>query len=90
MANPLTSRQRCLPDHMSPAGDKVAFEYKIKVFTSGALAVEGPIEELAYTMAVFENAKDAVKAHHTRKSTLIIPSKDVELPTVATPIKVDG
>lgn len=70
-----------LPDHASSDGDPVAMEFKIRMHKSGALSVIGPIEDKAFALAVLENAKDAVNNYHTRKSMLIVPGKDVSIPT---------
>ena len=46
---------------------------------NGALSVAGDISDLAYALAMLDNAKDALRNHHARRA-LIIPSRDVALP----------
>lgn len=75
--NPLTSRPSSLPDH-GDAMDRVAVEFTIRVYTSGALSVHGPIEDKAWCLSALEHAKDAVRGHHAKKGAIIIPSGDVD------------
>ena len=46
---------------------------------SGALSVAGDISDLAYALAMLDNAKDALRNHHARRP-LIVPPRDVALP----------
>lgn len=45
---------------------------------NGALSVGGDIGNLAYALAVLENAKDALRSYHTRRP-ITIPGKDTSL-----------
>ena len=72
-------RPRSLPDHGTPAGDAVRVQIVIKVHASGALSIEGPLEERAWMLAALENAKDAVRNHRPRELGLIVPPSDVSL-----------
>jgi hypothetical protein len=62
------------------AGELVA-KFVIKAHASGALSIEGPIENREWALAVLENAKDAINNHHARRAMgLIVPAKDVSVP----------
>lgn len=78
MSDPNRHGQRALPDHMTASGDQTAIKITITVAASGALLVEGPLDEREWMLAVLENAKDAVR-NHRRPSPIIIPTKDVSL-----------
>lgn len=78
MSDPLRSKPKSLPEHMSPAGDRVFATLIIRIQESGALSVEGPIENREWCIAVLENAKDAIRNHHLRKDTIIVPGTDVD------------
>jgi hypothetical protein len=48
---------------------------------NGALSVAGSIDDLAYALAILDNAKDALRGFHARKGApLIVPARDVTLP----------
>lgn len=55
----------------------VVVEIRVCVHADGALAVHGPIEDKAWTIAALSNAIDAVRNHS--KGGLIVPAKDVSL-----------
>lgn len=62
------------------SGDKLQAKFVISIWDDGAMSIEGPIENKEYTLAVFENAKDAVRNHrNTSLVDVIIPSKDISL-----------
>jgi hypothetical protein len=72
-----SGRPRSLPDYDS---DSTPISLTINIHPSGALSVIGPIENLEWTIAVLENAKDAVRGYHSKKGNLlIVPPKDVSL-----------
>lgn len=53
----------------------------ITVREDGAMSVEGPISEQAWCLAVLENAKDAVRNHHSLRA-VVVPSADVTVPAL--------
>jgi len=58
----------------------VVSRYVITHYDNGALQIEGQIEKKEYTLAVLENAKDAVRNHRRPGNVdLIIPGKDVSI-----------
>lgn len=61
-----------------PPPDHPAAQITIKVFRNGALAVEGPVHEKEWCLAVLENAKDAVRNHHSPRP-IVVPGKDTGL-----------
>ena len=61
--------------------DVILSRFVITHHENGALEVAGPIDNLEYALAVLDNAKDAIRNRHSRRGdSLIIPSKDVEIP----------
>jgi hypothetical protein len=46
---------------------------------NGALSVAGSIDNLEYALAMLDNAKDALRNHHSRRA-IVIPANDVALP----------
>jgi len=50
----------------------------IKVWSDGAMSVEGPVEDPAWCLAALENAKDAIRNHH-RRAPLVVPPNDVAI-----------
>ena len=78
MSDPFKSSARSLAEHLTPDGDKVAVQITIKVHASGALSVEGPLDEREWMLAALDNAKDAVR-NHRRNAPIIVPAKDVSL-----------
>lgn len=74
-----SGKPRSMHDHGTPAGDLFA-ALTIKVHASGALSVEGPIENKEWAIAVLENAKDAIRGYHDKKKgEIIVPAKDVSI-----------
>jgi hypothetical protein len=51
----------------------------IKLWSNGAMSVEGPIEDTTFCLAILENAKDAVRNHKSRRADLVIPGRDVSV-----------
>ena len=45
---------------------------------NGALSVGGDLGNLHYALSILDNAKDALRNHHSRRA-LIIPGKDTSL-----------
>ena len=45
---------------------------------NGALSVGGDINNLAYALAMLDNARDALRNHHARRP-IIIPGKDTSI-----------
>lgn len=74
----MSTRPRSLHDHLTPSGDVVTVQIVIKVHASGAMSVEGPLDEREWMLAALENAKDAVR-NHRRASPIIVPPKDVSI-----------
>lgn len=64
---------------MAGDGRLVAAELRIKVWSDGALSVEGPIDDVHWALAVLDNARDAIKNNGRRKSGLVLPPRDVSL-----------
>lgn len=42
---------------------------------NGALSVGGDINNLEYALAILDNAKDALRNHHSRRP-IVVPGKD--------------
>jgi hypothetical protein len=67
------------PRIASPKGtDAVQARYVITIRENGALSIEGPIGNKEYTLAVLENAKDAVRNHRAQRM-VDVPAHDVSL-----------
>lgn len=64
-------------------GRQIVVEIRIKVYSDGALSVEGPIDDKLWTLAALENAKDAVRNHRSAAMVdhMVVPQYDVTLPT---------
>lgn len=61
--------------------DAVQARYVITIHENGALSIEGPIANKEYTIAVLENAKDAVRNHRDpRQVDIVVPGKDIAIP----------
>lgn len=74
-----SGRPRSMPDHGTVAGD-ACVTLTVKVHASGALSVEGPIENQEWALAVLANAADAIRNYHGKKQgEIIVPSKDVSI-----------
>lgn len=63
-----------------PPPGHVKAQITIRVYEHGALAVEGPIHDKAWCLAVLQNAIDAVNGHHRPRAGIVVPGHDVELP----------
>jgi hypothetical protein len=60
--------------------DDMVVEVKLTLYASGALKVEGPMDDKPFMLAMIDHARDAIKNHGLpQKSNLIIPPKDVSL-----------
>ena len=58
--------------------DRIQARFVITIHENGAMSVEGPIDDKVYTLAVLENAKDAVRNHRSPSMVdIVVPSKDV-------------
>jgi hypothetical protein len=61
-------------------GDRIQAQFTITIWDDGSLSINGPINDKIYTLAVLENAKDAVRNHRNPDMVdLIIPGSDVSL-----------
>jgi len=61
-------------------GFKKQAQIVITIWDDGALSVEGPIEDKIFTLAVLENAKDAVRNHRSPQTfDIVIPSADISI-----------
>jgi hypothetical protein len=60
---------------------RVVSRVTITCYEDGSLQVEGPIDQKEYTLAVLANAADSVR-NHRLAGALLIPGKDVSLPTL--------
>ncbi len=64
-------------------GDDVVAYLTVAVRRNGAMSVEGCIENLEYSLAMLEAAKDSVRNHHDRQRVmnggLIIPANETPL-----------
>lgn len=67
-----------LPKMLDGLPSGVVVEIRVRVHADGALSVQGPIEDKAWTIAALNNAIDAVR-NHGRPGALIVPPKDVSL-----------
>lgn len=59
--------------------DPVVAYLQIDIRRSGALSVAGSIDNERYAVSALQGAIDAVKSHHSKVKTLIIPGKDTGL-----------
>lgn len=63
-------------------GEHIQAQFTITIWDDGSLSISGPIDDKIYTLAVLENAKDAVRNHRNSNMVdLIIPGKDISLET---------
>lgn len=64
-------------------GRKVQAHIELKLWTDGAMSVEGHIDDEAFAIAMLENALATIRNHHARKSAqglnIIVPGKDVSI-----------
>jgi hypothetical protein len=65
-------------------GDAPIAKIEILCRRNGSLSVSGSIDDLHYSLAILDNARDAIKAFHRRRTTnghgaMIVPSCDVAL-----------
>ena len=60
-------------------GRQVTGVVTIKLWSDGAMSVEGLVEDTAFCLAILENAKDAVRNHRSHRDHLVIPSYDVSI-----------
>jgi hypothetical protein len=60
-------------------GMQVTGVLTIKLWSNGAMSVEGPIEDTTFCLAILENAKDAVRNHKSRRADIVIPGRDVSV-----------
>lgn len=80
MPNPLT-HSRSLPEHATPAGDRVAASITIRVYASGAMSISGDIGEPQWAIAALEHAKDAIRSRAAQAAgEAIVKPGDVKLP----------
>ncbi len=67
-------------DEESHGAGAVVLQLIITLHASGALSVSGAIGDKAYALALLDNAKDAIRNHHTRREgQLIVPGNDVSV-----------
>jgi len=99
-------RPRSLPDHMTPAGDRVRWKFDVEVVAddgsvphsiavivtnSQKLGVTGSIGHEQVALDILEHAIDAVRGYHARKGGFTIPGKDVSIAGVsAREVRVTG
>ena len=69
-----------LPRMLDRLPTDVVVEIKVCVHANGALSVQGPIEDKPWMIAALQNAIDAVR-NHGKPGELIVPPKDVTLPS---------
>jgi hypothetical protein len=65
-------------------GDTKVAVIEVAVRRNGAMSVAGCINNLPYALAMLDQAKDAVRRHHSRMNAgkqLIIPAHDTPLAT---------
>lgn len=60
-------------------GRRVSAVLQIKIWSDGALSVEGPVGDTAWCLAVLENAKDAIKNQARPKDAIVVPGGEVSL-----------
>ena len=57
-------------------GEQAPIQVVITLYPSGAMSVEGPMDDKPFVLAILANAQDAVRNHGGPKK-LIVPAKDV-------------
>jgi hypothetical protein len=68
-------------------GRVVTQQIIIKVWSDGALSVEGPVDDPAWCLAALENAKDAIRNRRSKKQErLIVPGRDVSVEAALHPL----
>jgi len=68
-------------------GREITQQITIKVWSDGALSVEGPVEDTAWCLAAMANAADAVRNHRRPSEAIVIPSYDVDVIPALHPLK---
>lgn len=58
----------------------------IKIHDTGAMSVEGPIEETEWCLAVLENAADVIRNRRTQKRLSLVPPSEVSVPPLKNPL----
>ncbi len=62
--------------------DEIVSKLTITLYRSGAISVEGNINDEKYALALLDIAKDTVLGYHTRKDNmLVVPAHDAGLAT---------
>ena len=62
------------------SGENIQARFTITIWDDGSLSIEGPIDDKVFTIAVLENAKDAVRNHRSASSVdIIVPNYDISL-----------
>lgn len=93
MPDLLSSNRDALPDHLSSAGDVVAFDFTIRamlraggclelviaIHASGALSVRGCIGDRPTANALLANARDILRGYHQREGGIVVPGHDVSI-----------
>ncbi len=74
MNGPIIHRTRLDPGD----GRTITSQITVKVWSDGALSVEGPVDDPAWCLAALENAKDAIRNRRNNKP-IITPSHDVDV-----------
>lgn len=68
-------------------GRHITQQITIKVWSDGALSVEGPVEDAAWCIAAMQNAIDAVRNRRNGRP-LVVPSHDVSVVDPLHPLPV--
>jgi hypothetical protein len=58
----------------------VVAEINIRLRRNGAMSVEGTIGDREFALGMLDNAIDAIKRQVPPKGSLLVPSRDVEVP----------
>lgn len=78
-----TQRYRGIRRMIDYLDDPVVAYLQVEIRRSGALSVAGAIGNEQYAVNALQSAIDAVKNHHKREKTLIVPGSATGLESVA-------
>jgi hypothetical protein len=63
---------------------------KVSYHAGGAVRIEGHLDDPKVAVRLLEHAIDAIKAQHKERPLLVIPNRDVDLPTYPHAVKPLG
>lgn len=76
---------RVLPQMQTDRPDDdlaVVAEINIRLRRNGAMSIEGATGDKAFTLAMIDNAREAIVRQHQLRSALIVPGRDMEVPAL--------